>query len=465
MTIRRQYSLPNCTLILDGVSDSISTNGIPDPRPLMSSLFNAECHFADRKQPLFGGKDFLTSLISTVSNYTQEFLSGVPHPGSPTLETTNLVSLTKGDRENVHYLEAILDPSGNSTADGKPTQIKLSTVQLFDLLESIDRFLADRRTLPDLMVPLKPLTKALAQPISTQRTPAGLGLAGLVVAAVIGYALPNPQVSAPKFITPTSVASTQTTPSPTDKNTTEPPAKDPPESTPKPQTSTSPDPLLPNAPTSKTGKITEATQIGFLERKLRRDLNQNWQDRGQIKQPTTFQVGVNQDGQIISYQPVDKVDKSVVKLTPLAKLAVPITNSNYAVGSFNVVFKPPGAPAGSLEISPAQPAQGKMGVGKQIAEPTVTASLAQQLKLDLQQSALKQKKTTYAENLNYRVAVTKNGEIADYEPINPLAFDFETETPLPRLAKFNAQAAISEDPLAQYDVIFQPDGKIQVTPK
>ncbi|MCY7335768.1 MAG: DUF4335 domain-containing protein, partial [Chamaesiphon sp.] len=38
MTIRRQYSLPNCTLILDGLSDGTSTTGIPDSRPLMSSL-------------------------------------------------------------------------------------------------------------------------------------------------------------------------------------------------------------------------------------------------------------------------------------------------------------------------------------------------------------------------------------------------------------------------------------------
>jgi Domain of unknown function (DUF4335) len=459
MTIRRQYSLPNCTLILDGVSNGSSTDGIPDPRPLMSSLFNAECHFVGYKQTLCGGKDFLTSLISVVSNYTQEFLSGVPHPGSPTLETTSLVSLTKGDRENVHYLEAILDPSGNSTADGKPTQIKLSTVQLFDLLESIDRFLADRRTLPDIMVPLKPLAKALAQPISTQRTPAGLGLASLVVASLIGYALPAPKVSAPKFIPPAAV-STQTTPSPPNKNTTE-PAKVPPESTSKPQPSPSTDPVPPSTPPSKTGKITEATQIGFLERKLRRDLNQNWQDRGQIKQATTFQVGVNQDGQIVSYQPVEKTDKSAVNLTPLAKLAIPSTNPNQAVGNFNVVFKP----SGSLEIAPEQPPQGEMSLGKQIAEPTVTQPLAQQLKTGLQRSALKQKKTTYSQNLNYRVAVTKTGEIVDYEPTNQLASDYEIETPLPRLTKFNAQAAISQDPLAQYNVIFQPNGKIEVTPK
>ena len=96
MTIRRQYSLPNCTLVLDGLSDSNST-GMADSRPLMSSLFNAECHFVGHEQPLFGGRDFLTSLVATVSNYAQEFLSGIPHPVSDQ-PPNSLVSIVKGDR-------------------------------------------------------------------------------------------------------------------------------------------------------------------------------------------------------------------------------------------------------------------------------------------------------------------------------------------------------------------------------
>ena len=251
MTIRRQYSLPNCTLVLDGLSDSNSNPGIPDSRPLMSSLFNAECHFVGREQPLFGGRDFLTSLVATVSNYAQEFLSGIPHPVQP--PANSLVTLVKGEREHTHHLQATLDPTG-SNSTGEPTQVDLSTVQLFDLLEAIDQFLADRRTLPDIIVPLQPIGKALAQPISAQAVPAGLGLASLVVAGLIGYSLPTPQVSAPK--SPPTGVTTPTTPKPT--------------ATPPAPTSTVP---------TKTGRIAEATQLGFLERKLSRDLNQNWQGR------------------------------------------------------------------------------------------------------------------------------------------------------------------------------------------
>jgi Domain of unknown function (DUF4335) len=452
MTIRRQYSLPNCTLVLDGLSDGSSTTGIPDSRPVMSSLFNAECHFVGCDRPLFGGKDFLTSLVTTVSNYAQEFLSGIPHPKQPDADKS-IVSLVKGDRENVHHLEAKLesDPAGADPA-GKPTQVNLSTIQLFDLLEAIDQFLADKRTLPDIMIPLQPVSKSVAQPISAQAVPAGLGLAGLVVASLVGYALPVPEVSAPKSTQRAPIVQPgSTTP------TTAPGAT--PTSSPRSATSPVPSPAASALP-GKSNTIVEATQIGFLERKLQRDLNQNWQERGQIEQVANFNVRVNQDGQIVNYQVVGQTNAEQSKLTPLPKLATNNTDANQAIGNFSVVFNP----SGSLEVEPADTVQGLKSFGKPITEPKLRTELATQLRTTLQKS-LSGGKPLDSQNLNYRVAVTKAGEIVDYEPTDKLAADREAKTPLPKLATFNAQAAISQEPLAQYQVIFQPDGKILVTPK
>lgn len=453
MTIRRQYSLPNCTLVLDGLSDGPSTTGIPDPRPIMSSLFNAECHFVGQDRPLVGGRDFLTSLIATVSNYAQEFLSGIPHPGkSPT--ANSIVSLAKGDRQNIHHLEAMLDNDSNQTnsgteiADRQPTKINLSTVQLFDLLEAIDQFLADRRTLPDIMVPLQPIAKAMTRPIAAQAVPAGLGLASLVVAGLVGYALPSPQVKAPKsLVTPAPVVAPKT------PNSTAPePVKS---ASPQPAASTSPTPT-----SAKTGILAEATQLGFLQRQLQHDLHQNWQGNNKIAQPANFQVNVNQDGQIVSYQPTGKTTAEQSKLTPLPKLATKNTDPNQAIGNFNVVFNP----TGKIEIQPATPVQGTMSLGKTISDPKLQTNLAAQLKTTLQKSIAKGKPID-SQNLNYRVAVTTTGEIADYEAADDRAANNEAKTPLPKLVKFNPQAAISQEPLAQYQVIFQPDGKILVTPK
>ncbi len=453
MTIRRQYSLPNCTLVLDGLSDGTATSGIPDQRPVMSSLFNAECHFVGQERPLVGGRDFLTSLVTTVSNYAQEFLSGIPHPAkSPA--ANSIVSLSKGDRENVHHLEATLDndPSPNIsetvTAQSQPTAINLSTVQLFDLLEAIDQFLADRRTLPDIMIPLQPIAKAIAQPIAAQAVPAGLGLASLVVAGLIGYALPVPQVTAPKSsITPAPVVA------PKMPNSTAPaPVKS---ASPQPAASTSPTPA-----SAKTGIVTEATQIGFLQRQLQHDLRQNWSGSTKIKQPANFQVNVNQDGQIVSFQPTGKTTADQSHLTPLPKLSTNNTDPNQAIGNFSVVFNP----TGKIEIQPATPVQGTMNLGKAIDDPKLQTNLAAQLKTTLQKS-IATGKPIDSQNLNYRVAVTNTGEIADYEAIDGRAADNEAKTPLPKLVKFNPQAAISQEPLAQYQVIFQPNGKILVTPK
>jgi Domain of unknown function (DUF4335) len=455
MTIRRQYSLPNCTLILDGLSDGSSSTGIADSRPLMSSLFNAECHFVGAKQPLLGGRDFLTSLVATVSNYAQEFLSGISHPLQPQTPDS-LVSLVKGDGEHVHHLKATLEnnstPIGTteSSSTGKPTEIKLSTVQLFDLLEAIDQFLADRRTLPDIMVPLQPVRKAIAQPISAHAAPAGLGLASLVVASLIGYALPAPQsVTAPKSINPAPVVAPKTA-----KPATSPATGDPA----KPAASASPSPTS-NLP-SKTGIITEATQIGFLQRKLQRDLSQNWQKRDRIKQAANFQVKVNQDGKIVNYQVVGKTNQSQSNLTPLPKLSTQSTDANQAIGNFDVVFYPTGA----IEIQPAATLEGEMSLGKQITESKLKTTLAAQLKTTLKKS-LANAKPLNSRNLNYRVAVTKSGEIADYEPTDRRAAKAEGKTPLPKLAKFNPQAAISQEPLAQYQVVFGSNGEILVTPR
>ena len=336
MTIRRQYSLPNCTLVLDGFSDGNSTTGIPDSRPVMSSLFNAECHFVGSEQPLLGGRDFLTSLVTTVSNYAQEFLSGIPRPVAAQT-APSLVSLVKGSRDNIHQLQATVDASNDPTKEtdpssvSKPTQVNLSTIQLFDLLEAIDQFLADRRTLPDIMIPLQPIRKAIAQPLATQAVPVGLGVASLVAASLLGYALPSPQVAPPKQNVQTSTAPA--------KPASVPPTA--PAASPQPAATTTPAPT--SATPSKTGTLTGATQLGFLERKLQRDLRQNWQGSTQIKQAANFQVKVNQDGQIVGYQPVGTINPTQLSQIPLAKLAIKNPDPNQAIGNFNVVFNPTGS--------------------------------------------------------------------------------------------------------------------------
>src|SRR5919202_5183606 len=173
MTIRRQYSLPNCTLILEGLSDGAGAVGAQlDPRPLMNIVVHAECRFAGQQQFLSGGRDFFESLVRSVSRYAQEFLSQVHHPKLHG-DKPELVQLQKLPDKNLHRLilfataEAIPAHSGGGMppspfagmAQGIAGQFTLTTVQLFDLVEAIDQFLADGRTLPDLKVSLEPVSR------------------------------------------------------------------------------------------------------------------------------------------------------------------------------------------------------------------------------------------------------------------------------------------------------------------
>ncbi|WP_052128638.1 DUF4335 domain-containing protein [Neosynechococcus sphagnicola] len=51
MTIQRQYSLPNCTLILQGLADIGGGLNGTDVRPVMSVLLNAECRLVGQPRP------------------------------------------------------------------------------------------------------------------------------------------------------------------------------------------------------------------------------------------------------------------------------------------------------------------------------------------------------------------------------------------------------------------------------
>jgi hypothetical protein len=242
MTIRRQYSLPNCTLILEGLSDNPTTGGAQlDARPLMTILVSAECYFSGREQPLRGGRDFFESLVRSVSRYAQEFLSQIHHPKLPG-DKPEIVQLQKIPGKSLHRLTLPVTAEAVPVAAGigmtstpytgipqgaVPMQLDLTTVQLFDLVEAIDQFLADRRTLPDLKISLEPISRRYRkadEPIAKRAAPAAIGVTGLALSAAAFMLLPIPRESKPS------------TPQPNAKKTTAPTPKDSPSpiATPKP---------------------------------------------------------------------------------------------------------------------------------------------------------------------------------------------------------------------------------------
>lgn len=217
MNIKRQYILPNCNLILEGLEDSDSENvDILDGQSPMSILINAECNFIGSNQTLSGGRVFLTNLSRAVSSYAQGFLSGLAHPQTENTEYPQ-VTINKTD-SHLHRLTLQPEASG----DEEKTEINLTTIELFDLVDAIDQLHADRSTLPGMTLELKPASKRYRkpeQPLAERLTPIGIGFASLAMAAGALFMIPIPEIT-PTESTPVN----QTTETESEKPESVPPA-------------------------------------------------------------------------------------------------------------------------------------------------------------------------------------------------------------------------------------------------
>ena len=210
MTIQRQYSLPNCKLVLEGWGDESesSATGFAETRPAMTILANAECHFSGQNQAISGDRAFLESLVTNTSQYAQQVLSGVPH-AERRGQSASQVQLQQVS-PYVHRLivrspdsesdQSHAKPEGEAVSSESPpdstVQLDLSTVQLFDLVEAIDQMVADAQTLPDIAVQLTPVPKRKAtsqEPVAERVIPAVIGISSLAAAAIALFFVPPPE--------------------------------------------------------------------------------------------------------------------------------------------------------------------------------------------------------------------------------------------------------------------------------
>jgi hypothetical protein len=368
MTIQRQYSLPNCKLVVEGLGEEvIAPTGFG--RPVLTRVINAECHMLGQEKPLAGGREFLESLSQSVSNYAQEFLSGVPHPHHSS--QSDLVQLQRIDT-NLHRLTVKPQVGGNGAEPAAPMQMDLRTVQLFDLVEAIDQLYADAQTLPDLGLKLTPVSRRYAVTHESPRwiVPAALGTASVAVAALALFFTPIPE----RRTEPTAETTPQTTtavsptpaasppspdsspavsPTPIAVNPTATPAASPeasPTATPAASPEASPtadadEELLNSAPT-----ITDPIRLESLTRSLYDTLDQSWRTTPTFTEDLVYRVGVAENGDILGFRYVNQPALDFVKETPLLDLRYNPTDTprREALAQFKVVFKPNGV----LEISP-----------------------------------------------------------------------------------------------------------------
>jgi hypothetical protein len=377
MTIKRQYSLPNCKLILEGVGEEDSTGLAATARPPISVLVNAECHLIGVEKPLTGGREFLDGLVAAVSQYAQEYLSGIRHPMDS--HSKGLVQLRR-IKPDTHQLTVYSHaPRDHESGSGiKPLQMEISTVQLFDLVEAVDQLCADTQTLPDLNLSVAPISRryiASQEPIAKRALPAALGVSSLAIAAGLLFLVPVPQVrrpepaqtganqESPESLPAASAASGATGATPPDTATETPTspveANSIPPTSPSPEASeaaSSPSAAEPDADSSTSAAsseasvITEPTQLSRLKQGLRSDLDEAWETRPNFEQDLIYRVSVAENGDILGFRYINDDAVRYVNQTPLLDLRYnqTTTTPSEPVAEFRVVFTPDGA----VEVSP-----------------------------------------------------------------------------------------------------------------
>ncbi|MBD2607169.1 DUF4335 domain-containing protein [Scytonema hofmannii FACHB-248] len=473
MNIQRKYSLPNCTLLLEGLSDATRAVHFQEMRPELSILVNAECYLSGYNQPLVGGREFFESLVRAVSGYAQEFLSSVPNPLAHNTES-ELVQFEK-IHSNRHRLIVHSDVQKNAEAkynNGKtPIQIDLNSVQLFDLVEAVDQFFADSQTLPELSLELQPVGKGsgiASQAFIKQAVPAGVGVSSLAVCALAFGLIPAPQVRQPQQQT------NSTTPSPTASATDATNAI----ASPTPLANATPTPTTTPTATSvvttdletllKTvPEITDASQLRALQRQVYNQINPDWANRSGLNEDLVYRIGVAADGAMVGYKATNKQANQAIEKTPLPKLLYNPAKrggiNNEPIAQFRVVFTQQGV----LQVSPWRGyANTPQVIGAKITDGNAVKDLNKKLYDTIRQNW--SGTPSFSQDLKYRVAVNKDGTIADYEPLNQVAFDYFRETPLPKIFNTlygsNVAPPNIKQPLAHYQVVFQPNGTLEVTP-
>jgi hypothetical protein len=217
MPIQRQYSLPDCVLTLDGLSNS--TESAAGNRPELSVLTRFECYFAGEKAPLVGGRELLDSLIGATNTCVQASISGVQSALKADDSKVQLQPAKEGGGFDLRVPAALLfqgTSAFSSTEEGleKPAvELHISAVQLFDLMEAVDQLTADQQTLPELQVAIQPRSRRdvmSTQLVLEQSAPIALGAASVAVAAAAVFFIPAPKVQSPPKELQTQPSTSQT---------------------------------------------------------------------------------------------------------------------------------------------------------------------------------------------------------------------------------------------------------------
>ncbi|MBE9100333.1 DUF4335 domain-containing protein [Vacuolonema iberomarrocanum] len=386
MTIRREYSLPNCKLVVEGLSkDGVEGEG----RPLLSIVTSVECLLPGQKEPIFGGRALLDDLARTVSPYAQSFLSGISHPVLPGAHTSSVsLERTASDRHRL-TLRPTKENSitnGQVPSDGSPLEFELGTVQLFDLVEAVDQLLLDQQTLPDLGLTLTAISRqyvANQEPLTKRALPAAVGVVSLAAAAAALFFLPiperqiDPEPEPALEESPIPAPETEGGATPPDGESEEPDIEsiapiteedtDTEDADSAADDEAADEPTADNEDADETSAedaegsadlddalssqpITDETVISELQNQLRDRLDEAWTEDPTFTEDLEYRVRVTEDGEILGFRFANDAAVDNVDEVPLSDLSYTETEDSVQepTAEYRVVF----TPAGVIEVSP-----------------------------------------------------------------------------------------------------------------
>ena len=429
MTIRRQYQLPNCSLVLDGLSIDPS----PGSEDVMSLLVNAECRISGLERSLNGGYNFFAALVRAVSQYAQEVLSGFAHPqvveGEPLL-----VHINPGDGPYHHLVVQPEIADIGEGGDGRAIDIKLSAVQLFDLTEAVDQFFADHQTLPELEPALSPLARKFVrndEPLSERMVPAVLGVGGLVAATMALGLLPVPELRDPTVETSEQIESIDVV---AEGDADSLSSGDPGE--PDDDVEVAAVPLDEAASeASAEEEADEATEAIAEESDVDADAEETEETTSEAEDETD-EVAELEEADLESDSEEDDFEEDdSEEADEETRPTIAAEGGNNSVTTARVDEEPPVAIRGLADVR----------------------SLNSQLKQKIVEN---REQPRFGDAVSYRVRMSEDGRILGYRPIDSSADSAVDETPLPELV----ENASEETPAVDYRVVFTERGVVEVGP-
>jgi nitrate/nitrite transport system ATP-binding protein len=106
----------------------------------------------------------------------------------------------------------------------------------------------------------------------------------------------------------------------------------------------------PNAATSAASEISDQAELDAIGQKLYSQIDQNWRTTPTFTESLTYRVKVKQNGDIMQFEPTNKVAQDFLKETPLPVLQTPAGSPAGAekTAEFQVTFSP--SNGGKLEV-------------------------------------------------------------------------------------------------------------------